>query len=254
MNQSLNLPPLYEPIVLGQGGNAFAEACRRADDGAQEGTLLWTRKPIEIQGRTGMPWLAGPDDLQCAVILEPDYPAAEALQLVYVTAIATALAAADLVPPLTEMSYAWPNDIRLDGAKVAAVDLRAGRGSHGSFRWMVLGTRINISTAPASLEPEATCLQEEGAPTIQPTEVLERFARHFLTWSSRWADEGFTPVREAWQNHGPETGQSMTIRLPGNQSEGVFQGLDDVGNLKLLADDGSEENLSVATAFGIDIG
>ncbi|RKZ37902.1 MAG: hypothetical protein DRQ37_00765 [Gammaproteobacteria bacterium] len=253
-HQSLNLPPLYEPVVLEEGGNAFAEACRRADDGAREGTLLWTRKPTEVQGRTGMPWLAGPNDLQCAVILEPDYPATEALQLVYVTAIATALAVADLVPPLTEMGYGWPNDVRLDGAKVAAVDLSAGKGPGGSFRWMVLGTRINVSTAPAGMEPEAASLQEEGAPSIEPTEVLERFARHFLTWSSRWADEGFAPVREAWQNHGPEIGHSMGINLPGKQSEGVFQGLDEAGNLNLLVADGSAENLSVAVAFGVDIG
>jgi len=252
MNQALNLPPLYEPIAL-EGTNVFAEACRRAKEGAQEGTLLWTRTPSEVQGRTGLPWLAGPDDLQCAIILEPDYSTTEAAQLVYVTAIATALAAADLVPPLTEMSYGWPNDVRLDDAKIGAVDLGAGLDPAGDFRWMVLGTRINVKTEPSGLEAEAASLQEEGAPTVEPTEVLERFARHFLTWSSRWADEGFTPVREAWQNHGPEIGQPMAIRLPGEQSEGTYQGLDAAGNLKRVASEGGEEILTIAKAFGIDI-
>ena len=102
------------------------------------------------RGRQGREWTAPPRSavLMSVVLRELD----ELLPL------AAAVAVADAVRPAATIK--WPNDVWIDGRKVAGI-LVEGRPQEG---WAVLGIGLNVSTErfPAELAESATSLRLSG--------------------------------------------------------------------------------------------
>ena len=73
-----------------------------------------------------------------------------------------------------------------------------------------------------------------GTPAyLSPEQALESFARHFLTWVSRWTNDGFAPVRESWLARAAHLGKEIEVRLPNETVGGIFAELGPNGELLL---------------------
>ena len=68
---------------------------------------------------------------------------------------------------------------------------------------------------------------------IDATGLAEAVARHFLAWSYRWQEEGFAPVRAAWNARCYKEGEHGQLALAGSQFTGAVQGLDEAGRFVL---------------------
>jgi BirA family biotin operon repressor/biotin-[acetyl-CoA-carboxylase] ligase len=66
-----------------------------------------------------------------------------------------------------------------------------------------------------------------------PERVLEHFARAFLSWTHRWLEEGFAPIRAAWLERAVGLGEEIRVRLPAETLTGTFAALDESGALLL---------------------
>lgn len=237
------LPPVYELVACGAVDSAVAEACRRAAQGAEEGTLVWAREQTEGFACPGRAWISPPGNLYCALVLRPDYGFEQAMQLNYVAAVSLGLVVAELASPLSELHYGWPNDVLLNRAKLASAWLAL---PPEGLEWLVLGLAANVREAPRA----AARLSEEREATTVP-EVLDAFARHFLSWINRWATDGFAPVRKAWLSRALQRGAGMTLRLPRETLEGAFEDVDEKGVL-LLAQPQGTRRVTVGAYFGLD--
>ena len=121
-------------------------------EGADDGTLLW---------------VARDDRLDCAVILHPDEVLERAALVTYVAMVGLREALGVVVPPMTEVTYTWPNRIEANGGGVAAIGLELPKGAAaGSVPdWMVVFARVAVTAQPAGgsdAEPGVTTLREEG--------------------------------------------------------------------------------------------
>lgn len=227
-----NIPRLYDLIALESTDSSRAHAERLARQGAEEGTLVWTKSQREGIGRTGNYWMSGNRNLHCAIILRPEHGLEECCQLSLLATICAAMAISRQAEPLEEFRYRWPNDITLNQGKVAGITL-SGKLSGAAVDWMVLALNVNVYDHPHSKGFDAASMRGEGFQSFDRVQLLEAYTREFLSWINRWSEEGFEPVRKAWLFKGYQEQDPVTIKLRQADVVGVFEELNPNGALRL---------------------
>ena len=228
------LPPFYRLVALDTVDSTNEEAKRRAREGAEEGTLVWSREQAKGRGRRGREWVSPPGNLYLSLVLRPQAPQMRHGELGFVTAVALGEAISAFVPPTPALRYKWPNDILLGGRKASGILLESECGAG----WLVLGVGVNVAHAPQGTETPATSLEDEGTAGATVEAVLDRFAHAFLGWMDHWAEAGFAPIRTAWLERAQGLGERIGVRLPNVILEGRFVDLDASGALVLETDAG----------------
>ncbi|MBL8806595.1 MAG: biotin--[acetyl-CoA-carboxylase] ligase [Rhodospirillales bacterium] len=229
---AIRLPPAYRLVALDAAGSTNDEARTLARDGAADGTIVWARTQSAGRGRQGREWSSPPGNLYMSLVLRPDCPPREAVQLAFVAALGAGGMIGPHARPAAPLRFKWPNDILLGARKVAGILLEAeGQGERLDF--MILGLGVNLVSHPANARIPATDIREATGETLAPEAALEGFARHFMDWVTRWHEGGFAPVREAWIAHAAGLGERIEVRLPAETTHGTFAGLDGHGALLL---------------------
>ena len=114
---------------------------------------------------------------------------------------------------------------------------------------VVIGTGINLANHPDDLPQPAVSLGVYGM-TITPAEALEVLAKTTHDWLTRWGEgNSFPSIRRAWLDRAGPTGRPLRAKINGEETEGVYGGLDADGALRLLTPDGSEHRISAGDVF-----
>jgi BirA family biotin operon repressor/biotin-[acetyl-CoA-carboxylase] ligase len=244
----LRLPPGYRLVALDSTGSTMDEARRLAAEGAEDGTLVWAREQTGGRGRLGRPWSSPRGNLYFSLVLRPECPLARAAELGFIAALAVGEAIGSLAPPM-DVTYKWPNDVLLNGRKVAGILLESRGGVESGLDSLILGCGVNITAFPKDARYPATSLRFEGAPPdLTDERMLEAFARYFLSWVNRWLDSGFAPVRTAWIRHAARLGETIEVNLPTERLTGRFEDLDAEGRL-LLSTDAGRRRIATGDVF-----
>lgn len=252
--RSPRLPPAYRLVALDSVGSTMDEARRLAEqEQAEDGTLVWAREQRGGRGRLGRRWASPRGNLYFSLVLRPDCAPMQAAQLGFVAALALGEAIGTVSPPV-EITFKWPNDVLLHGRKVAGILLESRSARQGGgLDYLILGCGVNLAHFPQDTPYPATSLRFEGVPaSVTEEELLEAFGRHFLSWASRWLDEGFAPVRKAWLRHAERLGEAIEVRLPNESLRGIFRDLDPQGYLLLEREDGELRRISGGDVFGVE--
>src|SRR4029077_5586580 len=129
-------------------GSTNAEALARARAGAGGPLWITARTQTAGRGRRGRTGVSDPGNLYATLLLTDPAPPERAAQLSFVAALATHDAIAACAPALIRrLALKWPNDILLDGAKVAGILIEA----EGARPLLVaVGIGINCRHHPAA--------------------------------------------------------------------------------------------------------
>jgi len=250
VKQSPQLPPQYQLVELGSVDSVVSEAARRACDGAQEGTLVWAAEQSDARTRNGSRWFSPPGNLHCALIVHPDFPNANCGQLAYVVALAAGSALAELLSPMTGLRYGWPDKLYINELKAGRFVLAAPDAYTDPYEWLVLGVMVNIEHHPPNPEPEEfNSVHASGAPEVTVADALENYARYFLHWINRWAEDGFEPIRRQWQIRAEGVGESVDIRIADETLSGTFVEVDEEGRLVMRKSADAQRRISINEYF-----
>lgn len=253
MNDSPQLPPHYDLVHLSHVDDVMREAARRARRGAEEGTLIWATEQGDARTHDDKRWYSPPGNLHCALILRPDYSNARCGQLAYVAALSAGSALAELLSPMTGLRYGWPSDLLINDLRAGRILLAAPEVRSDPYEWLVLGVMINVALHPPNPEPdEFVSVHASGAPEVTVAQVLEGFARYFLHWINRWAENGFGPIAHQWQMRANGVGEELAIRVGNRIHRGTFVEVDEEGRLVLTEPGQSEQRISVNAFFALD--
>ncbi|HLI21472.1 MAG TPA: biotin--[acetyl-CoA-carboxylase] ligase [Stellaceae bacterium] len=226
------LPSFYRLVARERVASTSDEAKDLAAAGAPAGTLVWARAQSAGRGRQGRGWISPAGNFYASLLLRPAVPIAIAAQLGFVAALAVSDACLALAPEAA-IALKWPNDVLLDGRKLAGILLESQASAGGALDWLVIGIGINLATYPTDADYRATALSATGADAA-PETMLETVAAALLDWYGRWQDgAGFAAIRSAWLARAAGLGQAICVRLPGSTIEGRFAGLDTDGALLL---------------------
>ncbi len=230
------LPDGWMLVALDSVGSTNDEAARLADSGAPEGTVVWAREQHGGRGRRGRSWASPPGNLYSSTILRPECPAARAAELGFVAA----LAVGDLVPASRAIRLKWPNDVLVDGGKIAGILLESAIAQDGRVEHVVAGIGINVAFAPQLAE-----MRYPGASLGGTVEAaLEGLSRALATRLAQWRRDGFGVVREAWLAQAGPLGAEVDVRLGEGLVRGRFAGLDHEGALLLDTAEGPRKIVS----------
>lgn len=253
MNGSPQLPPHYELIQLARVDSVVQEGMRRARDGADEGTLVWAAEQDNARTRQGHRWYSPPGNLHCALVLRPDYSNTRCGQLAYVAALSAGSALGDHLSPMTGLRYGWPTDLFINDLRAGRLELASSGPGSDPYEWLVLGVMINIALHPPNPEPEEfASVHASGAMDVTVADVLEDFARYFLHWINRWADEGFAPIARQWQIRANGIGEAIELHVADAKLRGTFVELDEEGRLVLSLPGEGERKISINEHFALD--
>lgn len=227
------LPASYRLVSYDSLGSTNDEAKRLARDGAEEGTLVWALQQTAGRGRRERAWASPRGNLYTSLILRPDCRADRAAQLGFVAALAVGSALHAIFPWFEQLAYKWPNDVLVDGRKLAGILLESESGEGEVPKVVIVGVGINLASSPRDTELPATSIAEEHLGSVSPVDALEGFARHFQIWARRWREDGFAPVRAAWRARAVSLGEPIRVRLEAATLHGRFLDIDEHGALLL---------------------
>jgi BirA family biotin operon repressor/biotin-[acetyl-CoA-carboxylase] ligase len=234
-------PEGYDLHVLSEVDSTNAEAARIAT-GLTQPTWILAYRQSAARGRRGRAWEMAPGNFAATLVLRPDGPVAAAAQRSFTAALALADALSGIAGPSVSVTLKWPNDVLLDGGKVAGI-LLEGAGDASGLGHLAIGIGVNLVAAPAldAIEPGAQApvsLAGVTGVTVAPEAFLRPLAMSFEKWDRALTTFGFGPIRAAWLSRAARLGQTVTARTLTETVTGRFDTLSPDGALILTTREG----------------
>ncbi|MEY4304139.1 MAG: hypothetical protein RIT52_314 [Pseudomonadota bacterium] len=189
------------------------------------------------RGRRARAWSSPRGNFHGSLLLFPT----ERPDQVALRSFAAALALRDAFVALTGVPQAfslkWPNDVLLNGAKVAGILLEATSAGAG-VQALAIGIGVNLIAHPdqSVMEegalPAVSLLSETGI-RVTPEAFLDALAPAYAKWEAVFTAQGFAPLREAWLSQAAKIGEHIRARTGKDTFYGVFETIDSQGNLIL---------------------
>jgi len=217
-----------------------------ARDGVKEGAVVFAESQTRGRGRLGRKWLSpGRKGLWFSVLLRPDLRPQEATQLT--VASATALRRAIHAVTGLPLEIKWPNDILIDGKKVAGI-LTELSAEPDRVRHIILGIGVDVNQVagdfPAELRKLATSLKIESGRMISRAELATAILRELDRDYARIGAGEFAALADEWQEYCKTIGRDVTIRTGERRLRGRAESLDDDGALLLRTEHGHLERVT----------
>jgi BirA family biotin operon repressor/biotin-[acetyl-CoA-carboxylase] ligase len=228
-----------------------AEARRRADAGEAGPLWIAARRQTAGRGRRGRGWSTETGNLAATLLTTTTRPPAEAAQLTFVAALALADLFDAFVPP-SLVTIKWPNDVMIGRIKSSGILIESGTRPDGRV-WLAVGCGVNLAHAPTDTERPATRLADHlkdgvAAPPT-PQEALNVLAEAFGRRLTLWERDGFAAVAEAWTARAQGLGEACVARLGSETVEGVAEGLEPDGALRLRLPSGEVRRITAGDVF-----
>tara|TARA_R110000868_G_scaffold56953_2_gene176318 strand:+ start:2427 stop:3179 length:753 start_codon:yes stop_codon:yes gene_type:complete len=228
-------------------GSTNAEARDRAVAGERGPLWVAAQRQTAGRGRRGRAWDSLDGNLFASGLYTVDCPPGKAAQLSFVAALAVAAVCDAALGDTTRTRLKWPNDVLVDGRKIAGILLESGAAPGGGL-WLAIGIGINLVAAPAQSERPATSLSEAGT-TWMREDALALLALVFDAEYQLWRQNGFGLVRDRWLARAHGLGQRCVVRLAQETLDGQFGDLGPDGALRLDLASGGHRYISAGEVF-----
>jgi BirA family biotin operon repressor/biotin-[acetyl-CoA-carboxylase] ligase len=235
----------YRLTLLGSTQSTNDDALRSAEAGDPGHLWVVAEEQLAGRGRHGRLWASPPGNLYASLLLiDPCDPSASP-QLGFVAGVALHEAVERFAGiGIPRLALKWPNDLLLDGAKLAGLLVEAHRIEERLA--VIVGFGVNVAFAPEGMAFPAASLREAAlrADRAALIEALsDAFARTFSDWRRArrsGAADAFEGIRSRWLERAAGIGGPVRLRLPGGERSGTFEGLDRDGRLRLRTAAGLE--------------
>jgi BirA family biotin operon repressor/biotin-[acetyl-CoA-carboxylase] ligase len=225
-------------IEVAETGSTNTDLLTLARGGAAQGTWLCAERQTEGRGRQGRAWKSPPGNLYASTLVRLTSGDSPAPTLALVAGVALH-EAASLFCAGTSLQLKWPNDLLAGPAKLAGILLERADDA------VVIGFGVNLAHHPTDLGRPATSLAALTGAALRPDTFLDALAECFARHLDEWRRAGVSPIRVRWlaAAHPPGTALATSV------GEGLFDGLDETGALRLRLADGSTQVIHAGDVF-----
>ena len=185
---------------------------RRARDLAADGhenVVVLADEQTGGRGRLDREWVSPSGGIWLSILIRPQVPATHAPVYTLASAVATARAVAELG---VEARIKWPNDVLVDGKKVAGI-LTEMEGEADRISWLVAGIGLNANVEVDELPTDrgVTSLLAETGPVDRRTVTQ--------TLLSEWYELHTNPgdILGGWRNLSATLGRTVRVDTPNGQ-------------------------------------
>jgi BirA family biotin operon repressor/biotin-[acetyl-CoA-carboxylase] ligase len=236
------------------------EALDRARAGDAGG--IWIVSSIQEagRGRRGRPWETARGNLAASLLTIVEGEALSGATLGFVAGLSLDEALRHVAPSLDvaiavdaverggaggrdRLRLKWPNDVLLDGAKLAGILLESQLLGDGRYA-VVVGIGVNVVSAPKDVPYPAIALADLGV-AVDAEGLFNALSEAWVGVARVWdRGRGFARVRDLWLSRAAGIGEPAVIRVAGETVAGAFETIDDDGRLVVRADDGSRRTIT----------
>ncbi|MFM2200223.1 MAG: hypothetical protein RL769_276, partial [Pseudomonadota bacterium] len=132
----------------------------------------------------------------------------------------------------------WPNDLLIENKKVCGILVENLLNSHNQ-QLAIIGVGININSHPQHTRFIATNLSEYQI-TVSNVDLLNKFLDEFNYFFEIWKKFGFKNLKKIWLEKSYQLNQEISINTTQDPQQnyltGIFDDIDELGNLILLKD------------------
>jgi BirA family biotin operon repressor/biotin-[acetyl-CoA-carboxylase] ligase len=197
--------------------------------GAPGGTVVTAREQTAGRGRVGRVWTAPEGKaLLYSAILRPLDKRHLLLPLSVPLAVCTA---AEALRPGSECMVKWPNDVWLEGRKLAGILIEA-KPQDG---WAVIGVGLNLSIEPGEFPDDLRQPAISLGGWVSPEEARRELDAQLTHWAYAAEDEALGE----WRRRDGLRGREVAWE----DGSGVADGIDDRGNLIVAVAGGGRVSL-----------
>ncbi len=218
----------YEPSCSSTQELARAAAAR----GAGEGWTVVTDVQREGRGRLGRSWVAPPETaLLFSTILQPPLDVLPLLPLLAALAVAGGIeGSTGAVPDLK-----WPNDVLLNGKKLAGILLERPAGPD-----VVLGVGLNVNQARQEVPDGGTSLAIELGHELEREPLLAAILNDLGSVYERADREGLGWIVPGWRSRSSMLGEAVSFHRDGTLIRGIAEDVLADGALRVRLEDGTQ--------------
>ena len=211
-------------------------AAEYARNKINDGLVIFTEEQTAGKGRAANKWLSKySESLLCSIILADNKLNSELLSLTCAVAVAESIGKS----ANGNAKIKWPNDIMLNGQKVAGILLESKKDGDGNI--CIIGIGINChqkkDSFPVELQPIATSID------IENHSIVDRIllAKRLLTSIEHWlevAEQTSEKIINQWHNLSIQLGHRIKLIYNGREFSGNCIGIDPEKGLILQLDTG----------------
>jgi BirA family biotin operon repressor/biotin-[acetyl-CoA-carboxylase] ligase len=214
------IKPLLKTKWLGKTIHYFnsivstnSKAYELASQGVKEGEVVIAESQTKGKGRLGRNWFSPPYlNLYLSAILRPKIPPPQAPLITLMAAVATAEAIEKFsgLQPLIK----WPNDILLNGRKMAGL-LNEIKSETDRIHFVILGIGVNLNIAgkmfPKEIRAIATSLKEEMGQGVSRKIFLASFLQELEKWYTVFIKQGEAIILKSWRERAQIKGRQVRM-------------------------------------------
>jgi BirA family biotin operon repressor/biotin-[acetyl-CoA-carboxylase] ligase len=223
-------------LVFNRTSSTNDTARRYASDMDNDGLVIFAEEQTAGRGRSGNQWHSRrSDSILCSILLIDNKLNTELLSLAFAVAVADTIGK----PRDRQANIKWPNDIMINGKKVAGILLEAI--SENKRNICIVGIGINCHQKekdfPDALQKTATSLDMESHSMTDRIHLAKRLLisiDHWLEATQRNKQQ----VIDQWHSLSIQPGHRVTLLFNGKKFTGYCIGIDPDKGLILRLDTG----------------
>ncbi len=212
-------------------------------DRKENGTIVIAGKQTAGRGRLDRKWTSPKGGIWFSLIVHPKFDVSTSTLVPIAGAVALAKSIKSTLE--VDVSVKWPNDITLDGKKVAGMLVDASFQTN-NIDYMILGIGINFDIDVKKIEKGLTespnfygvkslRKKEDNTP---PKILLKEFLLQFEKTLIQLNKGEKSKIVKEWTKKADKIGKRITINTSDGKISGIAQGIDNEGALKLKTDKG----------------
>jgi BirA family transcriptional regulator, biotin operon repressor / biotin---[acetyl-CoA-carboxylase] ligase len=206
----------------------------------EEGTVILTFRQTKGRGHGNNVWISEDfKNLTFSLILFPHFLAASRQ---FLLSQVVSLGLFDLLSSeFKEVAIKWPNDLLIDGRKVAGILVENSvSGTNIVSSVIGIGMNVNQLSFPDYPSP-ATSLAIQTSKEYQLNELLRKAIDHIMRWYVVLRDDHIETIQEEYLSHLFRIGKKSLFRKGDLLFEAQITGMDHYGQLILRRSSGEEE-------------
>ena len=215
-----------------------------AAQGALHGSVVLADKQTAGRGRRGRQWDSPPgENLYFTLLLYPKLPARKASMLTLVMALAVGKALGEVTGH--EIWIKWPNDVVLNGKKVAGI-LTEMQARDDKIDHVIIGVGVNVARREfkGELAEKATSLENEVENQVTREALLAGILEHFEILYEMFCLKGnMKDLRQAYESYLINKGRQVLVLDPAGEFTGIALGINDTGELQVQLKDGTVQSV-----------
>jgi BirA family transcriptional regulator, biotin operon repressor / biotin---[acetyl-CoA-carboxylase] ligase len=229
-------------------------ARKLAENSAGEGEMVIAESQSQGRGRLGRRWESPPfANLYLSVILRPALAAIHAPEITLMAGVALAETVDSLIGQRPTIK--WPNDILVNGRKLAGVLTEAACASD-HVEYVILGIGMNVNYAvdsmPTEIRHRATSIANLVRAEVDRQHVLARLIQALDRCYGELEAAGFEALRARWESYFGLRGRRVRVESLDSIVTGRARGIDRDGALILEDEQGMLQRIYAGDVISLE--